>query len=507
MAKRPGGVMAQTDVPTRSQLIPVISKWHELRQKSALLPMIITIVFVLAMYGAMQANPWDMPINFTRDYHLDKWPTVGGQPVYTTYLIILVALYLNLASLYFIYKLAGKKKSWWMFIGVAIFTGWLLTSPIFDWAYGFFYGFLAGGEPMQAKDFATRLYRFIIGTGFLEELLKATPLFILWAITSRLKPQHRDAYGIQEPLDGILMGAASAGGFAIVETVGQYISSTIEEAWVHGAQVLVNFHLLSGRTQIDVAKGLMMNVMGCTPGVGLAIPRSLDQAFGHMAYSGYLGYFIGLAALKPKKSWQILVIGLFSAAIVHGFWDAVPSSMTLFKMLIATASYAVLAAAILKAREISPQRQFLQPSIVIGAGMGAAMPQIPVMVEAQQIEPALQADYPALPPKAPSIYPPTTSLTLKLGLRQLIIIPGLRLLAHQVTGLQPQQPQTTGEDVVAEVTRNPQDPSVLGLKNMSTTSWETVTDQGNRRTIQPGQTVRLSHGTKIDFGSTDGGVL
>jgi RsiW-degrading membrane proteinase PrsW (M82 family) len=504
MAKRPGGMMAQTDLPTKSQLIPVISKWHELRHKSALLPMVVTIIFVLAMYAAMQANPWDMPINFTQDFHLTKWPSVGGQPVYTTYLIILVALYLNLASLYFIYRLAGKKKSWFMFIGVAIFTGWLLTSPVFDLAYQFFYGFLAGGEPAQAKDFMTRLYRFIIGTGFLEELLKAVPIFILWAITKRLKPQHREAYGVQEPLDGILVGAASAGGFAIVETVGQYISSTIEDAWVHGAQVLVNVHLLSGRTQIDVAKTLMMNVMGCTPGVGLAIPRSLDQAFGHMAYSGYLGYFIGLAALKPKKSWQILGIGLVSAAIVHGFWDAVPSSMTLFKMLIATASYAVLAAAILKAREISPQRAFLQPSIVIGAEGFGPMPFAPVMVEVRPIEPVSPVEYPALPPKAPSVYPPATSMTLKLGMRQLIIVPGLKLLAHQVTGLQPLSP---GDDAVAEVTRNPQDPSVLGLKNLSSRAWEIVTDQGNRRNIQPGQTVRLSHGTKIDFGSMDGEVL
>jgi RsiW-degrading membrane proteinase PrsW (M82 family) len=505
MAKRPGGVMLQNSLPTRSQLIPVLTKWQDLRQKSALLPVVVTIVFVLGMYAAMQANPYDLPIDFQGDFHLDKWPTVGGQPVYTTYLIILVAVYLNLASLYFIYRLAGKKKSAILLLGVAIFTGYLLMSPVFGWAYDFFYGFLAGGEPGKATDFPTRLYRFVIGTGFLEELLKAVPIFLLLIITKRLKPEHRQAYGVEEPLDGILIGAASAAGFAIVETVGQYISSTIEDAWVHGAQILVKVGLLSGRTSIDAAKGLMMSVMGCTPGVGLAIPRSLDQAFGHMAYSGYLGYFIGLAALKPRKSWQIFGIGLISAAIVHGLWDAVPGSMTLFKMLIATASYAVMAAAILKAREISPQRPFLQPSIVFGAEGFAGAPKPAIVVEPQPIGQVINlppAERAALPPQ---VLPPRPagSMSLKLGTRQLVIVAGLKLLSHQIAGL---KPANEGE-AVAEVTRNPQDPAVLGLKNLSASAWEVVTTQGNRHDIQPAQTVRLTLGTKIDFGSVDGEVV
>ncbi len=36
-------------------------------------------------------------------------------------------------------------------------------------------------------------------------------------------------------------------------------------------------------------------------GLQLLIPGILGSAAGHMAYSGYLGYFIGLSALKPRK--------------------------------------------------------------------------------------------------------------------------------------------------------------------------------------------------------------
>jgi RsiW-degrading membrane proteinase PrsW (M82 family) len=41
-----------------------------------------------------------------------------------------------------------------------------------------------------------------------------------------------------------------------------------------------------------------------------------------MAYSGYLGYFIGLSALKPRKRWHILGVGYFSASALHALSNA-----------------------------------------------------------------------------------------------------------------------------------------------------------------------------------------
>ena len=34
-----------------------------------------------------------------------------------------------------------------------------------------------------------------------------------------------------------------------------------------------------------------------------------------MAYSGYFGYFIGLAVIRPEQRWKILGIGLVSASL------------------------------------------------------------------------------------------------------------------------------------------------------------------------------------------------
>ena len=56
------------------------------------------------------------------------------------------------------------------------------------------------------------------------------------------------------------------------------------------------------------------------------------------------------------------------------------------------------------------------------------------------------------------------------------------------------------------MTRNPNDPSVLGLTNLSSSAWETFSGNGARRQIAPGQTIKLAPGAKIDFGSTDGEV-
>jgi RsiW-degrading membrane proteinase PrsW (M82 family) len=75
-----------------------------------------------------------------------------------------------------------------------------------------------------------------------------------------------------------------------------------------------------------------------------------------MAYSGYLGYFIGLAVLKPRRSWQILPIGYFSASALHALWNATGSINALLLVVVGVLSYAFLMAAILKARVLSPTR-------------------------------------------------------------------------------------------------------------------------------------------------------
>ncbi|WP_410503736.1 PrsW family glutamic-type intramembrane protease [Leptolyngbya sp. 7M] len=75
-----------------------------------------------------------------------------------------------------------------------------------------------------------------------------------------------------------------------------------------------------------------------------------------MAYSGYLGYFIGLSVLKPAKRWRILGVGYLTAAALHALWNTMGLVNLLVLAVVGVVSYAFLTAAILKARALSPTR-------------------------------------------------------------------------------------------------------------------------------------------------------
>lgn len=62
----------------------------------------------------------------------------------------------------------------------------------------------------------------------MEELLKALPIFALWFMGLRFGKKWRSRFGISEPLDGILIGAASAVGFTLTETLGLYVPSIVQ---------------------------------------------------------------------------------------------------------------------------------------------------------------------------------------------------------------------------------------------------------------------------------------
>jgi RsiW-degrading membrane proteinase PrsW (M82 family) len=529
MAKRPGGVMVQGAAPTRSQLIPVITKWQELGKTAQLGPVIFCIVVFFAMATIGDTNTLTYRIT-TPDGK--QWLDPRDW-IYTSRFLILLAVFLTMVSMFFIYRMVGKSKSWYVLLGAAGFTGyylWLLTvDHDFRWMYDFFHIQLAGGMPDQNGGFATLFVQHFLGTGFFEETVKALPILALVATARFMSPEMRARIGVEEPLDGILIGAASGGGFALMESLLQYVPQRLVSSWINIALAI------NTRSEAEATRTLNSldfnglvnlinqgsNVLGTAPGIRLLIIRSIDLSFGHMAYAGYFGYFIGLSVLKPEQKWKILGIGLISASIPHALWDSVVSTDSIpFEAAVALLSYAVLAAAVLKAREISPNRSQLQPSVIFGgsritAGISPMAQPAPVVAYAAPAPPPPQPPAPTFTgtgarmglaadaaPPAPPAMSGGNGNRLRVGSKFLVIVPGLRLLEHQVPGLMAQSPGGP----VAEVTHNPNDPSVLGLTNLSSSAWEVVSGNGARRQVGPGQTIKLSPATKIDFGSTDGEV-
>jgi RsiW-degrading membrane proteinase PrsW (M82 family) len=302
-------VPPQPDQVTFTQLFPILSTGRDLVQKAFLIPALITVVFVVLMFAYV------------------------GQPAVFN---VLFAAYLAGAAYCCVYQLCGKPKPWWVLASTALATAGMIVSPVLLVFTFFFREILPGQIPTEEEivNFPSLLVRMFFGAGLMEELLKAVPILVALVLGGRLRqPQMRDRLGVTEPLDGILLGAASAAGFTLIETLGQYVPTIIHN------------------TALQSGEGL-----GQLLGLHLLIPRVLGSVAGHMAYSGYLGYFIGLSVLKPSKRPQILGVGYLTASFLHALWNATGYYSGLLLALVGAVSYAFLAAAILKARMLSPTR-------------------------------------------------------------------------------------------------------------------------------------------------------
>jgi RsiW-degrading membrane proteinase PrsW (M82 family) len=296
------------DSVTFTQLFPLASTGRDLSQKAFLGPGILTVVFVVLMFAAV------------------------GQPAVFN---LLLAAYLAGAASFFVYRLCGKLKPWWVLLACAASTSLILTSPLLPLFILVFRDILPGNLPNQGEvvSLMSLFIRMFFGAGLMEELLKAIPVLGLYFLGLLLRSPWRERIGVWEPLDGILLGTASAVGFTLIETLGQYVPGLID-----------NITLQAGEEA------------GQLLGLQLLIPRILGSVVGHMAYSGYLGYFIGLSVLKPSKRWRILGIGYICAATLHALWNATGYVSPLLLAVVGILSYTFLAAAILKARALSPTR-------------------------------------------------------------------------------------------------------------------------------------------------------
>jgi WD40 repeat protein len=73
---------------------------------------------------------------------------------------------------------------------------------------------------------------------------------------------------------------------------------------------------------------------------------------------------------------------------------------------------------------------------------------------------------------------------------------------RDIFGLQP----NSADGTVMEVNANPKDPRVLGLQNHSSRVWIVTLPDRTQRRIYPGQSVKLTQGTMINFGSIAGSI-
>jgi RsiW-degrading membrane proteinase PrsW (M82 family) len=399
-------------------VLPILSTKQDLLRKAYLIPGIVTILVVVGLFAA-----------------------IGKPEIFNA----LLAIYLIGAAYFFIYQLSGKPKPWWVLLGSALVTIVLLVSPI-SWLFIFVFRHILPGEIPKGTDigFFPLFIRMFFGAGMMEELLKAVPVFVaLWLGQKKLKSPWRERVGVWEPLDGILLAAASAAGFTFIETLGQYVPGIVQDV----------------ATQAGEGVGELV-------GVQLLIPRIIGSVAGHIAYSGYFGYFIGLSVLKPSKRWSLLAIGYLTAASLHALWNASGAIGSLVTAFAGILAYAFLMAAILKARQLSPTRS---------------------QNWATQYAPNL---------------PLAAAFSLRIQQRTIPLAMGTKIQSREIPGLAAQKPG----GVVAEVNVNPQAPSILGLHNCSQQVWVATLANGQQKRIERDRSIKLAAGTKINFGTVEGEI-
>jgi RsiW-degrading membrane proteinase PrsW (M82 family) len=379
--------------------------------------------------------------------------------------ICVLAAVFALAVFYLTYQMCGHRKPWWWLASAAAFTGATIVIVL---------PYLAGnatlaipqGPAAQAMSLPELFFQCFAKAGLLEELWKIAPLFIVILLSRRLRAAGRPELGIWEPLDGILLAVASAIAFALLENLTSY--GVLHPDLV---PLFLDYWKKTGHI-LPLKPEFLLNTLMLT------IVRSLDIACGHLAWSGLFGYFIGLAVQRRHSALKLLGAGYLIAAGLHGLWDtaAVTGSLT-FEVLVGFFSYFALAVAILKARHISPNR---------------------AQNFATEMAPRPEAATPAPAPEPVKMAGPVIIIEGKAHPIQA----GRRLLEGTIPGLK----SAAADGVVGEFNLNPQDPSRVGLKNLSETAWVWVKATGEKKTVEPGRSVHLVAGSEIHFGTAVGKV-
>ncbi len=301
-----------------------------------------------------------------------------------------VGVALVMAAFYAVYRLCGKRKA--VLALLAIAAGEYVIFEYLDAPYLFVFRTLTNARAMMASTNPLSLFLgYFFGAGLMEELMKITPVLVLMAVVARLQPASRKRWEVIEPLDAILYAAAAASVFIMLETLGQYVPRAVARGLWNpavfakflqsmpeaGKEVLGAFPVL--QKYVDQPKVLppvdlllatyatyprLLNVLGIDPGyaafraVLVALLRTVQSLSGHIAYSVYFGYFVGLAAMRPSRRTRLFLTGWLGAALIHGAYDALPDIIgsSLMSGVMSAVAVFFLVVVIAAARKISPTR-------------------------------------------------------------------------------------------------------------------------------------------------------
>lgn len=160
------------------------------------------------------------------------------------------------------------------------------------------------------RPFAVRLLAFTGGVALLEELGKGLILLLL----------ARKTGGLSDTSDGVFYGLMSGLGFGVWEAM-------MYTEWVSPRQATaLTFEAGS------ISLGLYSYFVG-------SVARVVSLPLLHAVWSAIVGYFVGLSLAAPRKTAAVLCVGLGTAVVLHGLYEAFLSQrMPLVAFALATLS-------------------------------------------------------------------------------------------------------------------------------------------------------------------------
>ena len=174
---------------------------------------------------------------------------------------------------------------------------------------------------MDSSQFIELFIGHFIGAGMLEELFKAGPVILLLILTPNLS--NLNLPGIRgnklSPTIAILVGASSAVGFMIEETLGQYVPDVDEP--------------------LKLAYGLM-----------LLIPRFITGMAGHAGWSGIFAYYIALGFYYNRVNIIYPIAGWILASALHGLWNSTSAFSPIFGSLVALSTFVIFIVYLFKSK-------------------------------------------------------------------------------------------------------------------------------------------------------------
>ena len=209
-----------------------------------------------------------------------------NRPVVAVYVLLSVVPALALAA--YIWRTDVTMQEPLELLVVTFAFGFLFAgfAAILNAAFsGFFLQFASGDAPALLAFAAPALYFFVV-VGPVEEFVKWLAVRLYAYRSSRF-----DAV-----IDGAVYGAMAGLGFA-----------TIENAIYVAREVLTVSQVSGGQAIADVA-------------LQTAAVRTLAGP-GHVIYSAFAGYYLGLAKFNPENRGPIVVKGLLVASVIHAVYN------------------------------------------------------------------------------------------------------------------------------------------------------------------------------------------